>query len=185
MDDPSLGMGATVLTTVCVLTASVTDLRWRRIPNWLTFPAIAAGCALWVGFLGWNGLALSMGGTFAAPLLLVVLHLGRGPGMGDIKLAAAVGSLLGLRWSPVAMVLSGLAGGLIALCLQLRSGGALANTLSPLFVGVPGLDRWVRRDPVPDGQTTQVGIPYALAIGIGSMAACAVFWCTKGQGWLR
>jgi len=184
MGNPALGLSATVLTTACVVIAAATDLRRRRIPNWLTFPAIAAGWVLWASFLGWKGLAISVGGTFAAPLLLVLLHLGRGPGMGDIKLAAAVGSLLGPRLSPIAMLLAGVIGGFIALCCQLRSGGPLADALSPFLVGIPRLERWVARGAV-QGSSTAQAIPYAIAIGLGAMVALAVFWCTEGQGWLR
>jgi prepilin peptidase CpaA len=184
MNDPALGLCVTVATVACVVTASITDLRRRRIPNWLTFPAMGAGWVLWATFLGWKGFVFSVGGTFAASLLLVLLHLGRGPGMGDIKLAAAVGSLLGPRLSPIAMLLAGVGGGFIALCCQLRSGGPLADALSPFLVGVPRFERWVARDSAPGGSPAQT-IPYAIAIGLGSMVVLAVFWCTEGQGWLR
>jgi len=184
MDHPFLHLSATALTTVTVGVALVTDLRQRRIPNRLTFPAMVAGLVLWTACLGWMGLASSVGGLFAAPLLLVVIHLGRGPGMGDIKLAAAVGSLLGPRLAIVAMLLSALAGGLLALCYQVRSGGPLASTMSAFLVGVPGLARWARVQPEL-GEARQPGtVPYAVGIAVGSLLTLVVYWCTENAFWL-
>ena len=179
-----LGLSATALTATCVGIAVVTDLRRRRIPNWLTFPAIVLGLTLWTGFLGWKGLALSGGGMLAAPLLLVLLHLGRGPGMGDIKLAAGVGALLGVRLSLVAMLLAAVAGGLLALGYQLRHRGPAAGALSLFLVGIPGLDGWARANPAAGESTSPTTVPYAVGIAAGTLLAMAVYWCTANEGWL-
>src|SRR5262245_46646070 len=184
MEHMFLGLSATALAAICVGIATVTDLRRRRIPNWLTFPGMAVGLGVWTGFLGWKGLALSAGGMLAAPVLIVVLHLGRTPGMGDIKLAAAVGSLLGPRLSLTAMLLAAAAGGLVALCGQLRAGTPIASTLSVFLVGVPGLKRWAGAAPQPDAPPAVATIPYAVAIAAGSLLALTVFWCTGDEGWL-
>jgi prepilin peptidase CpaA len=179
-----LGLSATALTATCVGIAVVTDLRRRRIPNWLTFPAIALGLALWTGFVGWKGLAVSAGGMLAAPMLLVLLHLGRSPGMGDIKLAAGVGALLGIRLSLVAMLLAAVAGGLLALGYQMRQRGSAAGALSLFFVGIPGLDGWARANPAAAESTSPATVPYAVGIAAGTLLALAVYWCTANESWL-
>src|SRR5262245_16832176 len=184
MEHTFLGLSATALAAICVGIATVTDLRRRRIPNWLTFPAMAAGLGVWAGFLGWKGLALSAAGMIAAPVLIVVLHLGRTPGMGDIKLACGVGALLGPRLSLPAMLLAAAAGGIVALCGQLRAGTPIANTVSVFFVGVPGLARWARANVATDATPTAATMPYAVAIAAGVLMALAVFWCTGDEGWL-
>src|SRR6478609_2330404 len=81
--------------SLVVLVAAFTDLRWRRIPNWLTLPALPIGIAAQTvygdGF--WQGLLGALGG-FAA--LLVLFLVGAG-GAGDVKLFTVVGSFVGIR----------------------------------------------------------------------------------------
>jgi Flp pilus assembly protein protease CpaA len=88
---------------VCAV-AAVTDCRARRIPNALTLPAIAAGLVLngltiaptpSAGFCEPIGLRLSAAGAVLGfGLMLCVAIASRGGG-GDVKLAAALGALLG------------------------------------------------------------------------------------------
>jgi prepilin peptidase CpaA len=184
MSDPILALAATTLTAIAVSVAVITDLRRRRIPNWLTFPAAAAGLMLWTVVLGWRGLALSLGGMVAAPTMLWLLHACRGPGMGDLKLAAAVGAAVGLALSPVAMLLTALAGGVFAVCWQLRAGGALASMRSALCVGVPVLERLADTHAAGAQSAVPAAIPYAVGIAAGSLLAWAVYWCTGGGSWL-
>jgi prepilin peptidase CpaA len=89
---------AVVVTTVVLLVAAtVTDIRFRRIPNYLTFPAIAAGLAIRSFSEGWTGLILGVAGGILAPVILMLLRMFRRLGMGDLKLAVAVGALLAPR----------------------------------------------------------------------------------------
>ena len=83
-----------VLCMLCVV-ATVWDLKWRRIPNWLIVVGLVAGlffhllgCSLADGLLG-----LLLGGV---PWLLVGLFRGS-VGGGDIKFYAMCGFLLGLQ----------------------------------------------------------------------------------------
>ena len=183
MNVTSLALSATVLTTIAVGIAMFTDVRWRRIPNLLTFPAILAGLVLRTAFQGWEGLALSLCGMFAAPVLLLLLHAGRGLGMGDIKLAAAVGAILGPPLTLVAVFSTALAGGLVALAAQLRPGGLLAQTLSTLLIGVPLLGRWARRVSETEHDPATMTIPYGVGIAIGSLSTLVVYWCTEHESW--
>ena len=86
-----------------VLTAAVTDLRWRRIPNWLTLPALPLGLIAQAvygdGFV--QGLLGALGG-FAA---LFVLFAVGGGGAGDVKLFTVVGSFVGFHNLGVVFVL--------------------------------------------------------------------------------
>ncbi len=183
MDLTSLALCATVLTTIAVGIAMVTDMRWRRIPNLLTFPVILLGLALRAGFQGWEGLALSICGMLVAPMLLLLLHAGRGLGMGDIKLAAAVGAILGPPLTVVAVLATALAGGIVALVAQLRPGGLLAQTLSTLLIGVPFLGRRVRRSFNREHAPSTMTIPYGVGIAIGSLLTLVVYWCTEHESW--
>lgn len=183
MDNSSLALCATALTLAAVGIAMVTDLRWRRIPNLLTFPAMAVGIVLRASFQGWEGLALSLCGLIGGPLLLLLMHTGRGLGMGDIKLAAAVGAILGPPLTLVAMLLTALAGGLLALGSQLRPGGVLSQTLSVLLIGLPGLGRLAKAQAAVPVPTAPAKIPYGVGIAIGSLLTIVVYWCTENDSW--
>jgi prepilin peptidase CpaA len=183
MSHSSLALCATAITTIAVGTAMVTDMRSRRIPNLLTFPTIVTGLALRTVYQGWEGLALSFCGLLSAPLILLLLHGGRGLGMGDIKLAAAVGAILGPPLTLVAVFLTALVGGVIAIVSQLRPGGLLAQTLTTLFIGIPGLRRLARPAETSPTAVPMMTIPYGVGIAIGSLLTLVVYWCSQHESW--
>jgi prepilin peptidase CpaA len=78
-----------------ILTAAALDLRTRRLPNWLTVPAFAAGLVFHTATGGWAGLGLSLGGFATGFGILLVLWLIGGGGGGDVKLMGALGAWLG------------------------------------------------------------------------------------------
>jgi prepilin peptidase CpaA len=77
------------------LIAGWTDLRSRRIPNWLTVPGFLAGVALNSAFNGWSGLKDSLLGALLGLALLLPFVLLRSLGAGDWKLAGALGAFAG------------------------------------------------------------------------------------------
>ena len=99
-----------VFTTV----AMVRDIRTRRLPNWLTVSAFAAGVLFHVvtgavegGASGaLSGLGYAMGGFGVGFGILFVLWLIGGGGGGDVKLAGAVGAWLGATHMFIAFVAS-------------------------------------------------------------------------------
>ena len=159
-------------TTVALLvSATVTDLRARRIPNFLTFPAAGAGIALHSVQEGWWGLALSLAGALMAPGVLMLLRAFRRLGMGDVKLAMAVGALLGPAAGALAMLSSCIAGGFLAFACMLRPGSAGARYISPFFIGVPVLSRVYSASTEPSSETpiATLTIPYGVAIAVGTL----------------
>ncbi len=77
------------------LIAGWTDLRSRRIPNWLTVPGLLIGVAANVALGGWSGLKTSLLGAAVGLLLLLPFVLLRSLGAGDWKLAGALGAFAG------------------------------------------------------------------------------------------
>lgn len=104
-----------IVLTALLITAIYTDLQWSRIPNWLTFPAIAIGIVVqaWMG--GLHGALYSVAGLGVGMGLFVLLYACRAIGAGDVKLMAAIGSMLGPSGALSVAALSVLAGGIYAL----------------------------------------------------------------------
>jgi len=80
---------------VLAVIAAWTDLRSRRIPNWLTVPGLFVGIAANVVVGGWGGLKASLLGAALGLVLLLPFVLLRSLGAGDWKLAGALGAFAG------------------------------------------------------------------------------------------
>jgi leader peptidase (prepilin peptidase) / N-methyltransferase len=103
-----------------VLAAAVVDARHRVIPNAIVYPGLVVfAAALVVGAV--LGRDLSLGGAalglllYGGSLFVVALAVPKGMGMGDVKLAALIGMVIGSRGVPSVAVAIGagiLAGGL-------------------------------------------------------------------------
>src|SRR5271156_574929 len=100
------------LPTASVVTvATITDLRSRRIPNWLVVPFLVLGLLVSAILRGWSGLGQSLLGVLVGTAVMSVFCFLGGMGMGDLKLCAAVGAWIGPWQLTVALVITGLAGG--------------------------------------------------------------------------
>ncbi len=157
--------------TVIVLAIAIcTDLRSRRIPNWLVFPFLLSGIVVSAWFHGWHGVGQSMLGIALGGLLFGVLAYMGGMGMGDVKLCAAIGAWVGVRQLLLALVLTGIVGGVMALCWAAMGGflGALLSGTGDLILGV----RKRGLQPHPDlvlSNPAARKLPYAPAIAIGTL----------------
>lgn len=71
------------------------DWRSRRIPNWLTVPALGAGLAVNALAWRWAGTKQALEGAGLGLAILLPFVLLRGLGAGDWKLMGALGAWLG------------------------------------------------------------------------------------------
>ncbi len=109
------------VTAICVIGA-ITDLRSRRIPNWLTLGALPIGLIASGILGGWQGLFLSFAGMILALLIYFPLYLLRAMGAGDAKLMAAIASFLGpLMWLHL-FIFSSILGGVVAVIFTMAKG---------------------------------------------------------------
>jgi len=153
---------------LCV--ATWTDVRSRRIPNWLVLPFLVAGVGVSAWQHGWHGVAQSLEGLALGAALFGVLFALGGMGMGDVKLAAAIGAWIGPSQLVLALVLTGLAGGVMALVWAVAGGfvGELFKGSGDLLLG------WRKRGTLshPELQLSNPRarkMPYAPAIAIGTL----------------
>src|SRR5215472_15053103 len=75
--------------------AAITDVRERRIPNRITYPAMIVGLGLQTVVYGWRGLLLGLEGGLLFGGVFFFFYLVRAMGAGDLKLATALGCIIG------------------------------------------------------------------------------------------
>jgi prepilin peptidase CpaA len=102
--------------------AGWTDLRWRRIPNWLTVPALLIGLIANSVVSGLPGLKTSLLGAALGLALLLPFVLLRSLGAGDWKLAGALGAFTGPGLLIDLLLTSILVAGVMAVVLVIYKG---------------------------------------------------------------
>lgn len=100
--------------------SAIVDLRSRRVPNLLTLGTALLGIALAALHVTHLSVAAALAGFVIGLALMVPGHLVGATGAGDVKLFAAMGTLLGPVHILAAFVYSALAGGVVALVVAVR-----------------------------------------------------------------
>ena len=118
-DGPAVVLGGAL---VLAFIAAVTDFRSRRIPNWLTVPALVVGVTANSFFNGWGGLKTSLLGTLVGLGVLLPFVLLRSLGAGDWKLAGALGAFTGPGLLIDLLLLSIFVAGMMAVILIIYKG---------------------------------------------------------------
>ena len=150
------------------------DVRYRRIPNPIVLATLISGLAINLTLGGFSGGISSIGGCLLAFILMFTLHVFGAMGAGDVKLFAAIGSLLGAQLVLPTFVVVVLTGGLLALVVMLRCGVVRTTLHRVLQILVGLLPGWqMPRFSVPADR--RLTIPYGAAITIGAIIATAIF----------
>jgi len=147
------------------------DLKTRRVPNALTFGTAAAGVALAVAHATPLGVVAALAGGAIGFALMLPGHVFGATGAGDVKLFAAVGTLLGPKGIFVAFVYTALAGGVLAVAVALRR-RRLQATIERTASLVATAGRTARE--VEHGSADN-RFAYAPAIALGAIAAALGF----------
>ena len=154
---------------VAVVVATVADLHSRRIPNWLVFPLLFGGIAASVFDATAVTFGVSMAGFGLGLGIPGALWWLGGLGAGDMKLIAAIGAWIGPDQLLVALVVTGITGGIMAvlwaLCYRrlvecVRGTGYLLSTWK---TGIRPRAEFTLANP------TKLKMPYAPAITIGTI----------------
>jgi len=150
------------------------DVRYRRIPNAFVLATLISGLTLNLTIGGLQGGLYSIGGCVLAFILMFMLHVFGAMVAGDVKLFAAVGSVLGAQLVLPTFVVVVLTGGVLALVSVMRS-GVFATTMHRVLQILVGLlPGWpMPKFSVPADR--RLTIPYGVAITIGAIIATAIF----------
>jgi len=149
------------------IAAAVVDLRTRRVPNWLTFGTAALGITMAMTHLDGVGVAGAFEGLLVGLLLMLPGHVIGRTGAGDVKLLAALGTLLGPRSIAMAFLYTAIAGGGIAVLVDMRR-RRLRETLegTATLVCTGGANAGDLEKPSTDNR-----FAYAPAIAVGAVIA--------------
>jgi prepilin peptidase CpaA len=172
----SAGLTIWSFTLALTMMAAWTDLRDRKIPNWLTIPGIFAGIALNSYLKGWHGLKVSLEGAGLALLVILPLVLLRALGAGDWKLMGAVGAFLGPALFPFVLVASIFFAGLMAIVQMVRTRRVI-ETLCNLAVLVQGFFSLRVNPEISLDNPVLMKLPFGVAVAAGTLICiCAARW---------
>jgi prepilin peptidase CpaA len=157
-----------------LLTATFYDIRYHRIPNWLTLGGWVVGIGL-NGIVGGSELVIpSIYGWGIALLLTIPFWLLGWMGAGDIKLVAAVGAFVTNHYILPILAAIAFSGVLLAL-VYLFKAGHLSNYLkriSAIFRLTVAGSKLYYIEPV-EGEK-KVVLPYGVAIMLGTFAGLGI-----------
>ena len=150
------------------------DVRYRRIPNVFVLATLVSGLLINGILNGLGGLGSSVGGCLVAFGMMFALHLFGAMGAGDVKLFAAIGSVVGYQLVLPTFVVVVLTGGVLAVISTVRARSVMTTMHRVLQIFVGLLPGWqVPRFAVPaDRRHT---IPYGVAITFGSLISVFMF----------
>jgi prepilin peptidase CpaA len=159
------------IVVLCVVIAgllgSAIDLRTGRVPNVLTFGVAGIGLALAASGRWPVSLPAAALGLVIGLLMMLPGHVIGATGAGDVKLFAAMGTLLGPRGIALAFLYTALAGGAIAVTVA-ASRRCLAGTLERASALMRNGGSKVSE--IEDA-TTNNRFAYAPAIALGTLIA--------------
>jgi prepilin peptidase CpaA len=156
--------------SVCAAIGAVTDVRSRRVPNLLTFPAIVAGLALHLALGGWRSMLLAAAAGLICGLIFLIFFLAGGMGAGDVKLITAIGCLIGMGSIASVLILTAITGGVMAIGLAAARGQLKQTVFNVGALASHHTTEGLKPHPelnVLNKNTLR--LPYALAIAAGTI----------------
>lgn len=175
--------GVELVLLAIVLAAAIYDVRYRRIPNWLTVTGVVVGIGL-NAFLNKavpGILKSSLIGLGVAFVVYFVLYALRAMGAGDVKLMAAVGAIVGWpNWFGI-FIITAILGGIMALIVVVarkRFSKTIFNVGFILSEMKSGRAAYVGREELDVRNPKAMGLPHGAVIAIGTLfylAAAAHF----------
>jgi prepilin peptidase CpaA len=159
------------------IAAAVVDVQQHRIPNRLTYPAIVLGFLLRGLLLGGKGLLTALSGCLLAGGIVFLFYAVRAMGAGDVKLLAAIGSLVGPSHAVVVLLATAIFGGVLAIGYALYR-RQLVSTVKNVG-SVLRFHAWAGLQAHPElnlDNPSALRMPYGLAIAAGTLYALLAMW---------
>jgi prepilin peptidase CpaA len=155
-----------------VAVAAYTDMRERRIPNWLAGSGLVLGVGLNFYLYGIEGLKNSGFGICLALGIYFPLFALRAMGAGDVKLMGAIGAMVGPgNWLRI-FILTALIGGVVALIVILHQGAvgkALKNVGRIVTSSLRGQAPYEKHPELDVTSGKGLSLPHGAVIALGAM----------------
>ncbi len=172
-----LNNSSAVILTALVVAVAIFDLRQRRIPNFLVFPAILIGLILHSAFGGLGGFLFALKGIGLGFGLLLIPYLMKSMKAGDVKFVMAIGAFTGATGIVRVMLITFLCYPLLAAVVvvrerKLRVTGLRFRRILFNFLGffLPGLKLYALRLESQDDETVaSATTPFGVAIAAGTL----------------
>lgn len=134
-----------IVTLLVTAVAAFTDTRHGIIPNWLTFPTLAAAPLVHLVIGGPGALGHSLLSAIVCGLVPLFLFAKGAMGGGDVKLFAAIGAMLPLELALGLQLQAYLCVAFLAMAVLALRGHLLAVLVSTYRIATP----WKRREARP------------------------------------
>jgi prepilin peptidase CpaA len=158
------------LASAVAVVAAITDVLERRIPNRITYPAMLAGVLLQSAAYGWRGILFSLSGGLLFGGVFLLFYLVQAMGAGDVKLAMALGCIVGPADSFRVMFATALAGAAMAVLVMVFTGRVLRTLRSTLsVVGFHAMHGFRTHPEVNLDNPTAARLPYGVAFAAGTL----------------
>lgn len=118
---------------IFLIIAFITDVKYHKIPNWLSVGGALVGVLYHLIMGGVDGLIFSFLGLLVAGGIFMVLYIFKAIGAGDVKLFAAIGAIVGIQVVLYLMMYSVIVAGLIAIIILLFTNTFLKQITSAIF----------------------------------------------------
>ncbi len=153
--------------------AALWDMRFHRIPNWLTFPSMIVAVFYHSVSGGASGFWFSLLGIAAGMAIFLVPYMMKGMGAGDVKLMGAIGGFLGIRGVLLASLWTALAGGLYAVALLLYH-SHVTRTTRPSLTTACSYTSDTKTLVTSEVKRKKPCLYYGIAIVVGTLLSMAV-----------
>ncbi|HTS61768.1 MAG TPA: A24 family peptidase [Candidatus Acidoferrales bacterium] len=168
-----------------VLGAAVYDVRYRRIPNWLTLSGVVLGVLLNAflyptgsgSIFGVTGVLFALKGMLLGFAVYLLLYVLRAMGAGDVKLMAAVGAIVGWEdWFGI-FILTALIGGMMSIILVVARGRLRRTLFNVGFIlseMKSGRPAYLKNEELDVKSKKSLGLPHGAVIAVGCIFFLAI-----------
>lgn len=160
----------TIVLISILIVSVVVDIRVRKIPNILTFPAMLLGLVYHTVTNGWSGLAFSAEGLVVGIAIFIIPYIMGGMGAGDAKLMGVIGAMIGPKSVLIASLFTAVVGGIYALAVLLFNMQYFKGFVERSAITVKTFAFTRQFIPIPGSESEKKPkLCYGVAIAIGTL----------------